>query len=106
MKKFTFRPAEFIPFRDLKTIDRVRKIKRKEMTRHWNPNFRIKILPDPEIEFLWVADMFQRIKQASDNGRQIVLILPNPWPSYHKVARLINQFRVDCRKVHTFNMDE
>ena len=106
MKKFNFRPADFIPFRDLKTIERLRKIKRREITRHWNPDFCIRVLPDADIEFLWVKDMFHRIKQAADEGRQIVLIMPNPWPSYRKVAGLINQFGVDCRQVHTFNMDE
>jgi glucosamine-6-phosphate deaminase len=106
MKKFTFTPAPFIPFRDTKEIERVRRIKRKDITKHWNPEFRITVLPDADIEFLWVTDMFFRIKQAADEGRKLVIITPNPWPSYAKVACLINKFRVNCRHVHTFNMDE
>jgi len=104
--QFTYQPAKCIPFRDLKVLKRVRQIKSKDITKHWNPNFRIQVLPDAEIEFRWVADMFHRIKQAADEGRQLVLIMPNPWPSYSKVAYLINKFRVNCRDVHTFNMDE
>jgi 6-phosphogluconolactonase/glucosamine-6-phosphate isomerase/deaminase len=103
---FTFKPAAGIPFRDVKVIERVRKIKRKDITHHRNPDFRIQVLPDADIEFMWIADMFQRIHQAALQRRPIVLIMPNPWPSYSRVAYLINQFRVDCRHVHTFNMDE
>ena len=106
MKEFTFSPATFIPFRDPKTVARVRKIKRKDITRHRNPDFRIQVLPDADIEFLWITDMFHRIQQAAEARRPVVLITPNPWPSYAKVAYLINKFRVDCRHVHTFNMDE
>lgn len=32
--------------------------------------------------------------------------MPNPWPGYAKLARMLNRARVDCRKLHTFNMDE
>src|SRR5437870_6891711 len=106
MKAFTYSAAEFVPFRDQKVVDRVRRIKRQNLPRHWNPDFRITVLPDADIEFLWVADLFHRIKEAADAGRKIVLIMPNPWPSYSKVACLINKFRVNCRHVHTFNMDE
>ncbi|HZM06501.1 MAG TPA: hypothetical protein VFC44_26160 [Candidatus Saccharimonadales bacterium] len=106
MKSFAFSPAEFVPFRDRKVTDRVRRIKRKDMARHPNPNYRITILPDEDIEFLWVVDMFRRIKRAADEERPVVLITPNPWPAYRRVAHLINQFGVDCRRVHTFNMDE
>jgi 6-phosphogluconolactonase/glucosamine-6-phosphate isomerase/deaminase len=105
-QSFKFQPAQCIPFRDLKVIERVRKIKRKDITKHSNPDFRIQVLPDADIEFLWIADMFHRIHQAAIEGRQIVLIMPNPWPSYSKVAFLINRFRVNCRNIHTFNMDE
>ncbi len=106
MKNFTFNPAPFIPFRDRKALERVRKIKRKDITRHPNPDFKIQVVPDADLEFLWVTDMFHRIQQAASQKRQIVLIMPNPWPSYAKVAYLINKFRVDCSRVHTFNMDE
>lgn len=106
MKSFTYSPAESIPFRDQNVADRVRRIKRKDMAKHSNPDYRITVFPDGDIEFLWVIDMFRRIKQTADGGCPVVLITPNPWPAYRKVAQLINQFRVDCRHVHTFNMDE
>ncbi len=106
MKEFQFSPATFIPFRDNRIIERVRRIKRKDITRHRNPNFRIQVVPDADVEFLWITDMFHRIQQAAEEKRTFVLIAPNPWPAYTKVAYLINKFRVNCRQMHTFNMDE
>ncbi|HOS44054.1 MAG TPA: hypothetical protein PK794_10215, partial [Armatimonadota bacterium] len=49
---------------------------------------------------------FHRIHTAAVEGRQLVMITPNPWPSYAKIAYLINMFRLDCRHLWTFNMDE
>ncbi len=106
MAKFSWSPAKFIPFRDMKAIERCRRIKRKDLTKHWNPDFRIQILPAEKFEPKWINDIFQRIKQSADEGRQLVMIMPNPWPNYVKVAALINKRKVSCRHVHTFNMDE
>ena len=106
MSTFKFKPAEFIPFRDLKAIERVRRIKRKDMARHKNPDFRISVVPDAEMEGMWINDIFQRIRQSAEAGQPLVMIMPNPWPNYVKVAALINKHRVSCRHLHTFNMDE
>ena len=103
---FNFSPASFVPFRDKAAVERVRAIPRAKLTEHPNPDFRIRILPDAEIEPLWIADMFERIRRSSEAGERFVMIAPNPWPSYEKVARLINEHRISCRHLHTFNMDE
>lgn len=105
-RAFTYSPAKFVPFRDLAAIERVRRIKKEQITRHWNPQFRIKVIPDADVEFLWMTEMFHRIKTAMDAGRPLVMIMPNPWPNYTKLAYLINKFKVDCRLLYTFNMDE
>lgn len=105
-REFTYAPAEFIPFRDVAAIERVRKIPRERIARHRNPDFRITVLPDADLEFLWIADMFWRLRTAMEAGRPFVTIMPNPWPGYAKLAHLINQHRVNCRRLHTFNMDE
>jgi len=106
MKTFDFEPSPFVPFRDKKAIACVRRIKRKDIEKHPNPDFKIRIVPDDMIEWIWAADMFWRIKRAADAGRRIVLITPNPAHTYRKVAYLINKFRVHCRHLYTFNMDE
>ncbi len=103
---FTFAPASFIPFRDTRTIARVRRISREDFVRHRNPDFHIRVLPDAEFEFTWITDMFFRIKDAMEAGRTFVAIMPNPWPGYAKLASMLNRARVDCRRLHTFNMDE
>jgi len=87
-------------------IARCRNIKREEITKHRNPKLQIAVVPDEDIGYIWITDMFHRIKTAADEGRQLVLILPNPCPIYLQLARLINRFRVDCRHLVLFPMDE
>jgi glucosamine-6-phosphate deaminase len=103
---FRFSPAAFIPYRDTAVLERVRRIPKEKITQHPNPDFKIKVVADAEIEFLWFTDLFLRIKTAADEQRGLVMILPNPWPAYQRLAALINKFRVNCRHLHTFNMDE
>jgi len=62
MVEWSFSPSKHVPFRDVAALERVRKIKREDLTRHPNPDFRISIHPDDMIGFMWVTDMFARIK--------------------------------------------
>jgi 6-phosphogluconolactonase/glucosamine-6-phosphate isomerase/deaminase len=104
---FRYSPSHHVPFRDVAAIERCRKIKRADIERHPNPNFRIRVLPADEIEFRWVADMFRRIKHSDDANQPVALLLPNPCPAvYRKVAHMVNLFGVNCRNVHFFAMDE
>lgn len=104
--KFEFAPSEWVPFRNKEEIERVAKIKREDLVKHSNPEFKIKIVPDSDISMIWAIDMFSRIKNASDTGQQLVMILPNPASTYRHLAMLINSFQVDCRNLHLFAMDE
>jgi glucosamine-6-phosphate deaminase len=106
MSKFEYSPSHWVPFRDKEVLDRVRKIKRDDITKHPNPDFQIRVVKDADLEFIWVTDMFYRIKTAADAGERLVLILPNPCPEYRHVARLINQFQVNCADLYLFAMDE
>ncbi len=106
MGEFKYQPSIYVPFRDVEVLERVRKIKREDITKHPNPDFKISVIPDDMVEHMWVTDMFHRIKQSADAGEKIVIITPNPCPVYKKVAYLINKFRVSCKHVYTFNMDE
>ncbi|MFM9079617.1 MAG: hypothetical protein ACKOTE_05675, partial [Opitutaceae bacterium] len=103
---FSFAPATFVPFRDQRAVKKVRAIRRQDITRHRNPGFRITVMPDAELEHRWITDMFFRISEAMAAGRNCVMIMPNPWPGYAKLAAMLNRARVDCRRLHTFNMDE
>ncbi|NLC68907.1 MAG: hypothetical protein GX754_09070 [Clostridiaceae bacterium] len=104
-KVFNFEPAPWIPFRDKEVLERVRNIKRKDIEKHSNPDFKIKVVPDTAS--IWITDMVVRIKQSDDEDKKLVMILPNPAPAaYGTVAELINRFRINCCNVHVFIMDE
>ncbi len=103
---FEYSPSQYVPFRDEKVLDKVRKIKREDITRHPNPDFKIRVIKDDDLGFIFVSDMFRRIKESADDNKKLVLILPNPVPLYRQVACLINMFRVNCKNLHVFTMDE
>jgi glucosamine-6-phosphate deaminase len=105
--EFKFEPAEFLPFRDAEACERVRKIKKADICKHPNDNFRIKLIEDQiAFGFAYQLDIVRGIKRALDEGRQHVIILPAPNPQYAFAAQMINQLNIPCHHVHTFNMDE
>jgi len=106
LKGFSYQMARWLPFRDQDACRRAREVRKQDITRHPNPDFRIQVVPDDDFPFRLVAEIFGRIKQAADEGRRLVLIVPQPEPLYTRVAYLINRFRVDCRNLYTFDMDE
>ncbi len=103
---FTYQPSRWIPFRDMNVLEKVRRIRREEITRHPNPDYRIQVLSGGDMEFRFIIDIFERIRQSDVEDRRVVMILPQPWPLYSRVAYLLNKFRVNCRNLYTFNMDE
>ncbi|MCS7259882.1 MAG: hypothetical protein NZ765_03765 [Anaerolineae bacterium] len=105
---FTYALAEFLDFKDAAVCERVRRIKREEITQHPNPDFKIEIIDDPgEFYAAFATDIVMRIKQALDEGRRFVGIFPvGPMPQYPIAARMINALRIPMHHVHTFNMDE
>ena len=106
MENFKHSISEWAPFRDSEICKKVRNIKKEDITKHPNPDFKIKVIKDSDFAFMRVWDIFSRIKKASDEGKRLVLILPQPHPQYSKVAYLINKFRISCKNLYTFNMDE
>lgn len=105
--QFPFEPADFLPFRDAEACERVRNIKKEDIAKHPNANFKIRVIEsDQAFAWTYVIDIVSRIKRALDEGREFVVILPAPNPNYAFVAQMINQLRIPCRHVHTFNMDE
>jgi glucosamine-6-phosphate deaminase len=106
MSEFTFAPGTAVPFQDKAEIERCRAIKREDIDKHPNPDFRIHVVPDDMIEHIWITDLFHRLMLSDQQDERVVLILPNPAPTYRKVAYLVNRFRVNCRNVVAFAMDE
>ena len=105
---FTYDLARFISFRDLKECERVRAIKKADITNHANPDFKIRIIEDQaQFYAAFAIDIVARIRQALDEGRRFVGIFPvGPMPQYAIAARMINRLRIPMHHVHTFNMDE
>jgi len=106
MNDFTFNPSQWVPFKDKEVIERVRNIRREDIEKHKNPDFRISVLPREKISHIFVTDIFSRIKRSDDLDEPVVLLFPNPNPDYWKVAHLINTLQVNCRNVWAFALDE
>ena len=108
MKDFKFDPARFIPFRNSKICAKVRAIKKEDITKHPNPDFKIRVIEEPSrFYFEFALDILTRIQRSLKQKKNLVLILPvGPTPQFQILARLINELKISCHHVHTFNMDE
>ena len=93
--EFDYGLARFISFRDAEACGRVRSIPREEITRHANPDFRISVVDSGDAFYAaFATDLVDRIRQARDESRQFVAILPvGPMPQYQLAARTINDER-------------
>lgn len=105
---FTPQLAKFIPFRNQSVYKNVRMISKFQICNHPNPQFRIRIIEElPRFYLEFAIDIVTRIKDALDNGEKIVAILPvGPTPQYDIASTIINELRIPCHHLTTFNMDE
>lgn len=102
---FEFTPAEFVPYKNKEILERCRNIKREDMEKHPNPNFRIHVINDTG--GIWVGDIVARIVKSDLLDKKLTMIFPNPAPGiYAAVAESINRLNISCRNVHIFTMDE
>ena len=102
---FEFKMADFIPYKNKEVIERCRNIKREDMEKSDNPNFRIHVVPSPDA--IWVSDMIARITRSDLLNEKLTMIFPNPCPiEYMSVAETCNRLNISLRNVHIFTMDE
>jgi len=106
MNEWDYSPSHWVPFRDKVALEKARKIKREDFLNHPNSNLSIQVVKDFDVWFMLMTDMFFRIKEAMESGEKLVMILPQPWPFYSKIAYMINRSRINCKNLYTFNMDE
>jgi glucosamine-6-phosphate deaminase len=108
MSDFAYGLSPFIAFRDREACERVRAIPRDVLAEHANPEFRIAVVDEAEDFYTrFAADFVGRVRQAAEEDRDFVAILPvGPMPQYEIAARMINHERISLRHLHTFNMDE
>ncbi len=109
--KFTFKPADFYPFKDIAEIDRVRKITKEDILnlngKHPNsPNMTVEVQRDEEVGMAMIADIVSRIVDSDRYDKKCVMIMPNPSPGYRIVAQFLHALKVNCRNVKFYMMDE
>ncbi len=107
MSQFNYQMSDFVPFKDKEVCEQVRSIKKEDLCKHPNGNFKIRIIEDQiAFAFSFLTDVVAGIKKSLDEGRQHVIILPAPNPQYALVAQMLNELNISTKHVHTFNMDE
>lgn len=105
---FHYSLAQCIPFRDEQACARVRAIKRQDLTKHPNADFKIEIIED-KFQFYsrFAIDIVSQITKAARGHRKCVLILPvRPVLQYTIAVEMINHQNIDCKHLITFTMDE
>jgi len=106
-QSFSFKPAEWIPFRDMEVLERCRNMTREEMENfpHPNPEYKVKVVTDPNSAV--AGELFMRLKKSDEEDTRLVVIFPNSWKNIYKaVTESCNRFNVSCRNLHAFCMDE
>ena len=68
LEGFDYRMARWLPFQDQEACRKARAIKREDITRHPNPDFKIQIIRDRDFTFRLMNDIFGRIKQVGGRG--------------------------------------
>src|ERR1051325_2846089 len=73
MGEFRYAPSKYVPFRDVEAIARCRAIKREDIDKHRNPDFRIRVVKDADVPFLNLTDFVTRVKRANDENKRLVM---------------------------------
>jgi len=108
VSSFSYELSAVSTFRDRGACEKARAIKREDICGHPNPEFKIRVVDDPQDFYTQFAnDLVDRIVAARDRGERLVAILPvGPVPQFELAAQRINRERISLHHVHTFNMDE
>jgi glucosamine-6-phosphate deaminase len=106
MSEFKYKPSNYVPFRDEKILQMARKITTEDFLNYSHPNVKLKVIKEQELGFIFLIDMFFRIKEGLEGGQKFTMIVGQPWPFYKLVAHMLNRARINCRNLHVFNMDE
>ena len=74
----------------------------------WHPGFTPVMCTNLEEFGAYMGhEIFMQIKQAKEEGRKLILILPvGPMGMYKWAVYFLKQWNVDCKHVYGFNMDE
>ena len=108
---FTFKPADFYPFKNTREIDRVRAITKEDIVNMngvhpLNPKHSVNVVRDEDVEIIYLTDILKRIVDSDRYDKKCVMIMGNPDPGYQKVAYMLKKLNVNCRNVKFYMMDE
>lgn len=108
---FSFKTADFYPFKNQAEIDRVRAITREDIEalngKHPTaPNMTVEVFKNEEFEMIMITDMLKCIIDSDRYDKKVIMIMCNPCPTYRKVAYMLRQLGVNCRNVKFYMMDE
>ena len=75
MSKFTFKPADWVPYKDFdpEMMARLRAMKPEDLLAP-NPNSKAKIIITKGVDAYEIADMFTHIKESDDYDRPFIMI--------------------------------
>ena len=65
---FNFRMAKWMPFQDQAACRRVAAIKRADIAKHPNPDFKINVIDDGEFSFRLVTEIFSGLRKLPRRG--------------------------------------
>lgn len=108
---FTFKAADFYPFKDQEEINRVRAITKEDILamngKHpTSPSMRVSVLRNEEVSIVMLTDIVKRIVDSDRYDKKVVMIMPNPSPLYRQAAYMLREMKVNCRNVKFYMMDE
>lgn len=88
------------------TLHEMISISKEDLKNH--TDIPIKIFPDLETLYKNIArQMAELVKKNNESGQKTKMILPvGPTRQYPYFAEIINNEKIDCRNLWTFNMDE
>ncbi len=63
-QQFDFNPSEWVPFKDKKEINRVLAIKREDIEKHKNPDFKIQSRPQRSIPDMFYVNKYMKLIES------------------------------------------
>ena len=107
INQFDHAAAPWLPQWDPEMLDRLAMADLNEHTGNVydHPGFSVQVCGD--VHNYFAADLYERIRRSDRLDRKLVLLLPSPENSvYISVTEALNKFRVSCRNVHVFFLNE
>ncbi len=104
---FKFAPGPWFPIKDQELLDRVvnEDVSARQGKNFENPDFELKVVFD--VHNYFAVDLMQRIRLSNLKNEKLVVILPSPENAvYISLTEALNKFKISCKNVHVFFLNE